>query len=95
MDALITEMINTLSQARQAVEQEMNGLGPTRPADRARLAHLRTSAGDFLRQARSLLELMADSDADADLMYGVEDLAEFFGDTEAQIALRLKAGHDL
>ncbi|TNC59804.1 hypothetical protein [Rubellimicrobium roseum] len=95
MDALFAEMMATLRDAQQAVEQELEQILLNQSSSSARLAHLQMSVGEFLLQARSLLEMMADSDAEAEAMNMVEELMDLFSDTDTRIAAMVKAAPNL
>lgn len=89
MDTLFGEMIATLREAQQAVEHELEQILLNQSSSSARLTLLQESVGALRLQASSLLEMMAQSDADAEPMNVLEDIVDFFSDTEARIAATL------
>ena len=89
MDELFREMTATLSQAQQAVEDELERLMKAPVPDMDRLAHLGRSVGEFSCNADSLLVMMLERDAPADMIDTAGTLADFFEHAKDQLSRRM------
>ena len=92
MDALFREMTQALHGIRDAVRQELATLSEGRAIDREPLVRLREVVAEAGDQADSLFQMVYHGGADQDLLDDVENLCDFFRDTEEQIAVILGAG---
>ena len=92
MDPTLTQMIDTLRKAQDALRSEMEVWTQAGVIDEARLGHLREAARSFREQAHSLLVTMAYEDAPDDLHQELEALIVVFGDTAAQLDAMLGSG---
>ena len=92
MDPMLTQMIDTLRKAQDALRSEMDVWAQAGVVDKARLRHLREAARSFREQAHSLLVMTAYEDAPEDLQQELEALIVVFGDMAAQIEAMLGSG---
>lgn len=84
LDAVITEMVNTLQVARQVVRTQMSRI-PGTPATEPDLRRLQSAILDFEDQAGSLLAMMTDRDPEDLEVQDAEDLLEYFQYTGARV----------
>ena len=94
MDARFAEMIATLREARQAVEEELRALEGAKFLDRDSLARVEESARSFEEQVDSLAEMMTSQGAPEDLLNEVEDLFDFFRQVEERAEAIIEAGQE-
>ena len=92
MDPTLTQRIDTLRKAQDALRSEMEVWALAGAIDEARLGHLREAARSFREQAHSLLVMMVYEDAPEDLQQELDALIVVFGDTAAQIEAMLGPG---
>lgn len=88
----LRELTNTLSQAQQAVERELEHLAAAPAWDMERLAHLGRSVGEFSYAADSLLLMMLERKPGGALVRVVEGLVDYFRTKSELIAALLQAG---
>ena len=86
MARLFREMVQTLQQAMASLDNELEALSKAEVIDQTSLQRHAEVSADSYSQAEGLLEMMADRDADPELMREAEELAAYFEDT----ALRLE-----
>ncbi len=84
LDAVITEMISTLQEARQAVRGQMSRILET-PATGPEMRRLQSAILDFEDQAGSLLAMMSDRDPEDLEVQDAQDLLEYFQYTGARL----------
>ena len=92
MDHLFRQLTATLTQAQQAVEDELAVLAKEQAVDPDRLAHLGKSVGEFSYEADNLLVMMLERDADDDLLNVAEALVDFFRHAHERIAAQTESG---
>ena len=92
MDGPFAEMIETLREAKQAVDSELREIEGARFLDRDRLARVEESARGFEEQVNSLAEMMTNQGATQELLEEVEDLFDFFRQIEERAEAIIEKG---
>ena len=89
MNPTLTQTIDTLREAQNALRSEMEVWALAGRVDEARLRHLREVAKGFQEQAHSALVMMCYQDTPEALAQEVEELIGAFGDIAGQIEAML------
>ena len=92
MDPTLTQTIDTLRTAQEALRSEMEVWALASILDEARLGHLRETARSFQQQAHSVLVTMAYQDTPEALQEEVEALVSGFSEVLGQIEAVLVTG---
>jgi hypothetical protein len=92
VDQHIQDMLQTLQEARSAVDAEMSKHLGLRPFDTGILRRLGESTAEFGWQAEFLAEVMQDHDAEDTLIEEAHELSAFFVVTEYQVESLLSGG---
>lgn len=93
MDPLFSWMLDRLRQARSDMGRGLDGLDGQEP-DPAALQRMIEEAVSFGREADALGILMRGDEAGAATEEEVHDLANFFGDAEAQLRMMLNGDEE-
>ena len=91
MNDSLVEMIDTLTQARRAVREELDHFVETEARDGAALQHFDESVRNFARQADSLLLTIQERDPTNPLLETARELSDFFEAAESEADALLAA----
>jgi hypothetical protein len=92
MNAHFHAMMQTLREARRALEAELAWRAQLRSVNMVRLSWLRRSAGEFAYQAVSLIQMMQACGGDGTMIGEAEELCTYFRDAKVRITSMLGAG---
>ena len=94
LDALMAELLQTLSASRSAVEAELKLYSGTGPIDRGPVRRLQASVLEFAGQAELLVRMLKERSADETAIRAAEDLASFFQGAQYRLEFMLEAGQE-
>ena len=94
MAPLFRERLHTLQEGMASLETELEAQSKAAVVDPDALQRLAEVAGDFWRQADSLLDMMLDQGAEPPLVSETATLVEYFEDTAERLERLARAGRE-
>ena len=91
MEALFQEMIDTLSQAQLAAQEELGSLLALPGQDSERLSRLARTVGELSGQSDGLFVMILEQHAPGEMLDTAQTLVDFFHETMDQITDQLIA----